>query len=138
MPDSTEAPIVCYDGDCGLCQRSVQFILQHEKAPLLRFGALQSEATQQRLTEAGLSQQEWEALDTLYLIEDGSAYSRSQAACRIAKYLKAPWSLLAAGKWIPQALADCCYDAVARRRHRLFPQPEGCGFDPGFAQRSID
>ena len=40
MPD---APIVLYDGECGLCHRSVKFILDHEADHELRFAPLQGE-----------------------------------------------------------------------------------------------
>ena len=35
--------IVFYDGDCGLCNRVVQFILRNERNQKLVFCALQSE-----------------------------------------------------------------------------------------------
>ena len=40
-----EKPIVFYDGDCGLCNRSVAFVLKHEKSPVIHFAAIQSEFT---------------------------------------------------------------------------------------------
>ena len=38
------APILLFDGVCHLCHGVVRFILEHESAPTLRFGALRAMA----------------------------------------------------------------------------------------------
>ena len=35
-------PILLYDGVCGLCNRSVQFILRHDRNAIFRLASLQS------------------------------------------------------------------------------------------------
>ena len=37
------APIMLFDSVCVLCDTSVHFVLKHEKHPLIRFVAIQSE-----------------------------------------------------------------------------------------------
>ena len=40
QPDKSD--LVVFDGVCNLCASTVQFILRHEKGPVLRFAPLQS------------------------------------------------------------------------------------------------
>ena len=37
-----QQPILLFDGECGFCNKSIQFILKHESKPKLKFAALQS------------------------------------------------------------------------------------------------
>ena len=45
MVERTLKSIVFYDGDCGFCNNTVQFILNHEKQDQILFTALQSDFT---------------------------------------------------------------------------------------------
>jgi hypothetical protein len=51
MTEPTEHPIIFYDGVCGLCDRSIQFIMLHDKKKVFRFAALQSEFAAKTLGE---------------------------------------------------------------------------------------
>jgi len=63
--------------------------------------------------------------DSLVLREAGGALlTRSEAVLALLRRLGRPWSWLAAGVGLlPRTLADRLYDAVARRRRRLFRRP---------------
>jgi predicted DCC family thiol-disulfide oxidoreductase YuxK len=111
-----EEPIVFYDGDCGLCNRSVAFILKHEKEQVIRFAAIQSDFT----TEL-FKKNNWEApdLSTVYFYENGKLNIKSTAALKIARYLKAPRSWMVVFFIIPRCIRDGVYNFIAKRRKRI-------------------
>ena len=87
MATETTEPLVLYDGTCGLCDRSVQMILRHDRAGRFRFAAQQSDFAQGVMERHGLAA---DALSTVVLIHDGKAYTRSDAVLRIAGGMDRP------------------------------------------------
>lgn len=120
-------PVVFYDGDCGFCNRSVQFILDHERNPEIHFCALQSEKAKAFFETNRFPQPD---LSTLYFWNGKQLYQRSTGALRITGYLKAPYSWLKVFLVVPRFIRDGVYNWVAKRRHRFaagqcaLPTPE--------------
>lgn len=115
--------IVLYDAECGLCTRSAEFIARRDKRRRFQLGTLQSEAGRRVLAEHGAPAD----VSTLVLVdESGRAWSRSGAALRIARRLRAPWPAAALLLAVPRPLRDWAYDVVARRRRRWFGGAESC------------
>ncbi len=120
LPDNTtdqtddQRPIVLFDGECGVCSRSIRFILSHEAGPTLRFASLQSASGQALLQHHGLVGQ-----DTMVYIADGQAAIRSSAVLAIVGHLRAPWRWLAIGNWVPRILRDGIYRLIAKQRRNL-------------------
>ncbi len=115
--------VVIFDGVCNLCARSVKFILDHEVAPVLRFTPLQSPAGVRHLRELGFDPAD---AKTFVLIVDGKAYVKSEAAIRLANYLRGAWKLIGAIRIIPRTIRDWMYDVVARNRYRWFGRVDAC------------
>lgn len=111
-----EKPIVFYDGDCGLCNRSVAFVLKHEKAQVIHFAAIQSE-----FTINIFKKNNWETpdLSTVYFYEKGTLNQKSTAALKIGRYLKAPRSWMIAFLIVPRFIRDGVYNFIAKRRKRI-------------------
>ena len=116
------AAVMLYDGTCGLCASSVQFILRHERHRSLRFAPLQG-------AFAGTIRArhpELHDVDSMVWVEpagDGAveaAYVRSAAVLRAAQYVGGAWRLAAIGWIVPRPLRDAIYNFVARHRHRVF------------------
>ena len=118
---------VLYDGDCGFCNRSVAFILKHEKSDLIHFAPIQSDFTKQLFKKNDWDQPN---LSTFYFIQNGKKYERSTAAFEVTKYLKSPYSWLRIFRVIPRGITNWLYDQVAKRRQRIssgfcvMPTPE--------------
>lgn len=118
---------VLYDGDCGFCNRSVAFILKHERNSDIHFAAIQSTFTQDFFEENG-----WETpnLSTFYFIHGGIKFERSAAAFEVLKSLKTPYRWLRVFRFLPRSFTDWMYDQVAKRRQRIskgfcvMPSPE--------------
>jgi predicted DCC family thiol-disulfide oxidoreductase YuxK len=122
-----DGPLVLYDGQCGLCNRSVQWILGHDARGRFRFAALQSEMGRALLERHGLPAGE---MNSVVLVDGGAAFTKSRAALRIAGGMDAPWPLLRAFAIVPRPLADLAYDFVARHRYRWFGRSEACMLPP--------
>jgi len=118
----TEAPILLFDGHCHLCQRSVQWVLRHDRRGRVRFAPLQAESAQPFLQNAPHP-----LPDSLILYDEGQLWFRSEAVLRLLCHLGGPWPWLARlGRLIPRALRDWLYDQVAARRYRWFGKSETC------------
>jgi len=120
--------IVLFDGVCNMCNGFVKFIVKRDPHARFKFAALQSEAGQRLLAEAGLPAA---LMDTVVLIERSSeprtrAYVKSNAAVRVARTLGWPWALFYAFVAVPRPLRDVAYSFVARNRYRWFGKQEVC------------
>lgn len=111
-----------FDGTCNLCNGAVQFIIDHERAPTLKFASLQSEAASE-LLGAPLGPGDPE---TVMLVEDGRTYTHSTAALRVARHLRAPWRWLVVFVVVPRFVRDAVYRWIARHRYRWFGKSETC------------
>ena len=121
MPIS--GPLLLFDGVCNLCDRSVQFVLDHEPGGGIQFASLQSEVGRVALAEHGLDA---EAIDSVVFIDQGRARVQSDAALAVAARLDAPWKWLALGRVVPRTIRDGVYDWVARNRYRWFGTRDAC------------
>ncbi len=139
MSRGNETPgsaVILYDGDCGLCDRLVQFVLPRDPAGHHRFAALQSEYGRSALQRAGLPTDD---LDTMVLIEGGRISVRSTAALRVLRRLKAPWPLLSLFLCVPRPIRDFVYARIAQNRGRFFQRTSTCGLPkPGWEERFLD
>ena len=116
-------PVLFFDGVCNLCSKSVQFIIEHEAQPVMRFASLQSPLAAQVLPALGA---EPAKLNSVVFVEDGVAYERSSAALRVAKHLKAPYRFMAVFLIVPSFLRDLIYEVIAKNRYRMFGKKEAC------------
>ena len=127
--------VVLFDGVCNLCNASVGFVLDHERAPELRFAPLQSDAARRLLEQAVGSERARElqagtggddAPGSVVLVEDARAWTGSTAALRIARRLRAPWRWLFAFVVVPRPIRDLVYALVAKNRYRWFGKTAAC------------
>lgn len=110
------AYLILYDGSCGFCNQSVQFILNHEKSSTLHFTPIQSETAQKLFESLSISNPD---LNTFYFYADGILYERSSAAIQVSKFLKAPFGIIYYFSWVPKSIRDGIYKLIAKNRHRL-------------------
>jgi len=119
---ATATETIFYDGLCGLCHRSIRFVLSEDRSgTAFRFAPLQGETFQTTVPPEVRAQ----LPDSLIVrTGDGQLLQRSRAIRHIAVRLGGLWRVLGilAGL-IPVALADAAYAGVARIRHRLFQKP---------------
>ena len=109
--------ILFYDGDCGLCSRTVRFIVKNERTNDLFFSSLQSQFAIDFLKNNGIDSL---SSNTIYFYEKGSLYFKSYAALRLIPYLKPRFSTLYACYLFPRFLRDFVYDRIAANRKVFF------------------
>ena len=108
--------IVLYDGECGMCRASVQFVLNRDREGVFRFASLQSKAGREILRGHGIGEVK---LDTMYLNVGDEIFERSTAVLRICSQLPYYRSAAGAGLLVPRFFRDWIYDVIARNRHRI-------------------
>jgi predicted DCC family thiol-disulfide oxidoreductase YuxK len=133
-PDSelslvSDRPIVLYDGVCGFCNRSIQFVLRRDHRGIFRFASLQSIFAEEILTRHGINPS---SLDTFYVAvrhneADEKLIARSDAAMYLLRRLGGIWR---AAAWLlrilPRSLREWGYGAVAKNRYRIFGRYDSC------------
>ena len=115
--------IVIFDGVCNLCEFSVNFIFERDSAGQFYFTPAQSPLGASLLRRFGINTSR---LDTVVLVRDGLAFTRSAAAIEIASKLDKPWNLLTVFQAVPEPLRDMIYDQIAQNRYQLFGKKEAC------------
>jgi predicted DCC family thiol-disulfide oxidoreductase YuxK len=109
------SPILVYDGCCGFCNRSVQFMLRHERRHDLFFVTRDSELGKRLRRTYRL-----ESVQSMLWIEGGQAFAESAAVLKAAGYLGGWWSRLAGlGSFCPPFLLNGVYKFIAKNRRRL-------------------
>jgi predicted DCC family thiol-disulfide oxidoreductase YuxK len=117
--------VVLFDGVCNFCDRTVNFIIEHDKEGYFKFAPLQSVAGSRLASEHGLASK-INAVDSIILIEEGKAFTHSTAALRITNHLDRPWSWLAVFMIVPAFIRDPLYKLFARYRYSLFGHKDEC------------
>lgn len=115
--------LVLFDGDCNFCDSSVQFIIKRDPVAHFQFTSLQSEVGVTTAKEYNIPSE----VDSLVLIENGKAFTKSSAALRIAKKLDGLWHLLFILILVPRPIRDFFYDYFASNRYKWFgKKDESC------------
>jgi predicted DCC family thiol-disulfide oxidoreductase YuxK len=121
-------PLLFYDGECGVCTRSVRLVLEHDRAKTLRFASLRGEHG------AALSRRhpELTGIDSMVWVDESGTGKRerllvrSDAGLEVARYLGGWWGLFGVLRLVPRRLRDWFYDWFARNRHRFGGGPDAC------------
>ena len=113
-----DKPIIFYDGDCGFCNKTVQFVLNHEKNSEIHFCALQSEYAKTFFQGLGIHEID---LSTFYFWDGKKLTNKSTAALKVLNYLRFPYRLGKIGWICPRFIRDGIYNMIAKRRMRLAP-----------------
>lgn len=109
--------IVFFDGECGVCNFWVQWILERDKKDQFMFASLQSDFGQQFLADRNLNTL---VLDTMYLWKPDEYFlSRSQAVIKIASLLGGFYRLLSIARMFPTSFGDKIYSKVSENRMQL-------------------
>ncbi len=119
-------PILLFDGECGFCNKSIQFFLKHEKNKKMHFAPLQSEVGKQLRTYFEIS----EKIDSIILIKEHAAFVKSCAALRLTPFMKGAWPLMMVFVIIPPFIRNIVYDSIAKNRKKLFGRTQNCELLP--------
>ena len=129
-------PVLLYDGVCGLCNRTVQFVLKRDRSDVFRFAALQSALGRRILERHSINPAD---LDTFYVVvefdasqpegsdQNAGLLARSDAVSFVLRELGGMWGLVGGlFMMLPRSVRDGMYNLVARSRYRMFGRYEKC------------
>ncbi|MBN2824737.1 MAG: DUF393 domain-containing protein [Campylobacterales bacterium] len=108
--------IVLFDGECGICSKSVEFIFTIDKKAQIYFAPLDSAIAKEKLAQNGIDNPN---PNTFYYIDGEKLYSKSTGALRVLKDVGRGWGLLYIFIVIPRFIRDFLYDLVAKNRHKF-------------------
>lgn len=125
-----DAPILLFDGTCGLCHGFVQFMLKRDRKGSMRLTTLEGPIGIAILARHPVAK----GVDSVVWVERGGggaggqemASVKSDAALAAFRYLGMPWSLLAWSRIVPRFIRDRVYDFVARNRYQWFGRFDSC------------
>lgn len=131
VENSSEGPVLLYDGVCGFCNHAVQLVLDYDRRGTMRFAAIQSDYAR------GVVERhpELRGVDSVVLVEGAAGggervHVKSAAALGVARYLGGFWRLFLAARLLPAPARDYLYDLFARRRYRWFGKYDACMLPP--------
>jgi predicted DCC family thiol-disulfide oxidoreductase YuxK len=123
----SSAPVLLYDGVCGVCNRGVRTILRFDRRGTLRFAALDSDFAR------GVIARHPALLDVDSVVyvrnpgqPDEAVDIASAALLRVADYLGGFWRLTLAARVLPVGLRDWLYARFANIRYRVGGRYDTC------------
>ena len=125
--------LVIFDGQCGLCNRAVRWLVRRDSQDRLRFVAFESEMVAGILARQGIGAPDPESgPDTILVVREFGHPSelvlvRSEAVLALLAELPCPWPTveIVLG-WIPRPVLDLGYRLVTRWRYRIWGRLENC------------
>lgn len=132
-------PVLLFDGECGLCQGVVRFILKRDEQQSIQMAPLQGKTGQALLERVGLPTDDFDSLVLFPDPEKQETMLRTDGVAAVLKLLPGPWrqmgSILAV---LPRWFRDGGYRIVAKTRHRIFGDPRPDGLNrPEWAERVL-
>lgn len=114
--------IIIYDGVCGVCNKTIQFILNNKPNENIRFVAFQSPIAQNLLEKKKVALD----LSSIILIENEKIYSKSTAVLKIMHLLQTPYRFLYYFIIIPKFIRNTIYSKIAKYRYLILGKTEQC------------
>jgi predicted DCC family thiol-disulfide oxidoreductase YuxK len=122
MPESPRS-VILFDGVCNFCNASINFLMDRDPEGRFVFGALQSEEGRAMLRDLDLAD---DYIDSIVLIEDGKAWTASDAVLQISCHMSGLWPVLRWARILPKSLRDAVYNWIATHRYTWFGKRESC------------
>jgi len=127
----TAAPVLLYDGVCGVCNAAVRAVLRFDRVGSLRFAPLEGDFARAIIDRHPAIRD----VDSVVFVDEpgqpGERVAvRSEAALRVLTYLGRPWTFLTFVRVLPTALLDRLYDGFARIRYRVLGKYDSCPIPP--------
>ncbi|MBL7684369.1 MAG: DUF393 domain-containing protein [Flavipsychrobacter sp.] len=122
--DTTNNPILYFDGVCNLCNASVQYVIRKDKKEVFRFASLQSRAGEQILHR--YREKHTIVPDSILLWHKDKIYVQSDAALHTLILFGGIYKLAVILLVIPRFIRDAVYNFVAKNRYKWFGKKDTC------------
>jgi len=114
--------VILFDGFCGLCNSTVDWLIKKDHNSILRYSPLQGKLAK----DIGCHIENISHPDSIIIFLNGKLFDKSTAALLIAKKLPFPWKLLYAFIIIPAGFRNLIYDFIASNRYKWFGKSKTC------------
>lgn len=115
--------IVFFDGVCGICNKSVDFLVRKNRKKQFAFAPLQSDDSFEFLKPFGVDATQ---LNSIVFYKNGKVYQKTRAVLEICRLLPGLWPLFYGFMILPFFLRDPIYNFVAKNRYKWFGKKEAC------------
>ncbi len=105
--------IVFYDGECGLCQRSIVFLVHADKERKLLFAPLNGETFRKFYGDTP------SLLTSVIVYSEGKSFEKSDALFKLCSILGGFYRFFFVFKLIPRFILDAIYNLVASQRKKM-------------------
>jgi predicted DCC family thiol-disulfide oxidoreductase YuxK len=130
--DSSAGSVLIYDGLCGFCNRTVQWLLKWDKANVFRFAPQQSRWAEETLLRHKIDRDAMLKQNSVYLVLHPNSPQerillRSDVTVHSLLLLGGVWKVLGRClQLVPRVVRDAAYSLIARNRFRLAGKYEVC------------
>jgi len=115
-------PVLFFDGECGLCNRSVVWLIRRDRRRVLRLAPLQGAVAAEKLGDLPADLHDW----SIALWDEAGVHFESDAALRAVAAVGGLWTLARGLLLVPRVIRNGVYRFVARNRIRWFGRVESC------------
>lgn len=115
--------VIFYDGECGLCRTSIDFVMRHDVADRFRFASLSSEYAKGFFESKGIG---FPKVDSVIVFVDGKVKTHSNAILEICGILGFPYDIVGIAFLVPRSIRDSAYSFVAKNRKRFSANRNHC------------
>jgi len=112
--------VVFFDGVCGLCNCTVNWLIRRDRFGILRFAPLQGITAKQILGEKTSD------MNSVIFVQNGVVFEKSEAFFALANLPGLGLKWLRVFRIFPLGLRDRVYDWIARHRYRWWGKHETC------------
>lgn len=126
--------IVLFDGECGICSKSVEFIFSIDRTDSIYFAPLNSPIAIKKLSQNGINHPN---PNTFYYVDGDRLYSKSTGVLKVLQDTQSPYRYLYIFIIIPAFIRDFLYDLIAKNRHRLIKKSACSLPNPKLRQRIL-
>lgn len=104
--------VIFYDGECGLCQRSIRVIMSWDKKHELLFAPLNGETYKSLFDKKS-------DMSTVVFFSGGELFAKSDALIEVLQVLGGFGKLAVILKIIPRFIRDTLYNFIAGQRKKV-------------------
>lgn len=115
--------VLLFDGECNLCNSTVNFIIDIDKKGKIKFAPLQSEIGNQLTRDSSVTVSN---LSSVILIHNKQIFTKSDVIVQIGIILGGAWKLLVLTRVIPRPIRNWIYDLIAKNRYKWFGKTNQC------------
>ena len=116
-------PVLFFDGVCGFCNRSVDYVIRRDTSRVFRFAPLQSATAERTLSAHGIDASR---LESVVVTRDDIVLTRTDAVLATLLTIGWPSWLVYAIAAIPIWLRDPGYAVIGHFRYRIFGKRDAC------------